>query len=521
MHFVELRILDGAESIGGTKVFLDTGNMRLLLDFGLNYKRYGLYFEEYLKPRSSRGIADLWRLGLIPHHPDLYRDDLWPDDLPREGSPLEVDLILISHAHMDHCSLLGVVRPDIPVAASPTTWAILKAIQDAGKAEFHAETVYTVPRERVPGDPRVLKAPVRKSTAARVREIRLVGEAPAELVEFLQRPPNPRGRGLESGNIHSLADDSTGWGIRTFGVDHSIPGAVGYAVETDAGWVAYTGDLRLHGKGREQTIRFVEEVKRLRPRILLIEGTRAGPGGGGNPTEEEVAVRAQGIVAKNPGKLVIADFSPRQVERLQSFLDIAEATGRILVVLAKDMYLLEALEMCGWLEGAVGSPYLAIYDDVRVNPRAWERDIRERYRARMVGPREVREGPGRFILAFSFWDLKNLLDIEPQGGVYIYSSSEAHGEEQEIDMRRLWEWLRYFGLEVHGFAIDATGNPVFSGGLHASGHACPEDLLFIAREISPEILIPIHTEHPEFFAEHLKDESIEVRQVKNGDVIKI
>jgi len=517
---MELRVLDGADSIGGTKIFLDTRSLRLLLDFGLNYKRYGLYFEEYLKPRGSRGIADLWRLGLIPRHPDLYCEDLWPDDLPREGSPLEVDLILISHAHMDHCGLLGVIRPDIPVAASPTTWAILKAIQDAGKTEFYAETVYAVPRERL-GDLRALRPMDWRSGAALGREIRLVGKAPAGLEEFLSRPPNPRGRALKPGSISSLDDTRGNCEIRAFGVDHSIPGAVGYAIETDAGWVVYTGDLRLHGKGREQTIRFVEEMERLRPKVLLIEGTRAGPLGGENPTEEEVAERAYEIVARSRGKLVIADFSPRQVERLQSFLEIAKETGRVLLILTKDMYLLEVLEACGCLEGVVESPHLGIYDDVVVSQGAWEKRLRERHRGRLVGPKEVKGDPAGFILAFSFWDLKNLLDIEPKGGVYIYSSSEAHGEEQEIDMRRLWEWLKHFRMEVHGFAIEAMGNSVFRGGLHASGHACPEDLLFIAREISPDILIPIHTEHPGFFVKHLRKESIEVRQVENGDIIVI
>ena len=162
---MELRILDGADSIGGTKIFLDTGGARLLLDFGISYKRFGAYFEEYLKPRSSRGILDLWRLGLIPPHPDLYREDLWPEDLKQEGEPLEVDLILLSHAHMDHCGLLGVVRPEIPVAASPTAWAVLKAVQDAGKAEFYSETVYVVPRIQLE-DPRALKSAGWKSQAA-------------------------------------------------------------------------------------------------------------------------------------------------------------------------------------------------------------------------------------------------------------------------------------------------------------------------------------------------------------------
>jgi len=186
------------------------------------------------------------------------------------------------------------------------------------------------------------------------------------------------------------------------------------------------------------------------------------------------------------------------------------------VVLSKDMYLLEALEACGWLEGVVNSPFLGIYDDVVVSPQVWDRELRERHRERLVGPKDVKEDPGSFILAFSFWDLKNLLDIEPERGIYIYSSSEAHGEEQEVDMRRLWEWLKFFRMEVHGFEVGGDGHPQFGGGLHASGHASPEDLLFIAREIAPETLVPIHTERPEFYLEHLSGEPIEVVIVTSG-----
>ncbi len=518
---MELRILDGADSIGGTKIFLHTGGARLLLDFGINYKRFGAYFEEYLKPRSSRGLVDLWRLGLIPPHPDLYREDLWPEDLKREGEPLEVDLILVSHAHMDHRGLLGVVRPGIPVAASPAAWAVLKAVQDAGKAEFYSETAYVIPRVQL-DDPRALKSAFHKSQAAQGRQVRLAGGAvPEKLVEFLHRPPNPNGRALEPGEVRSLQREVGGYEIRAFPVDHSLPGALAYALETDAGWVVYTGDLRLHGELREATLRFVEEARRLRSRLLLIEGTRAGPLGRENPTEEDVRARAHEIVAGSRGKLVIADFTPRQIERLQGFLRIAEETGRTLVVLSKDMYLLEALEACGWVAGVVDSQLLGIYDDVVVSPQVWDRRLRERHRKRLVGPKEVKEEPGDFILAFSFWDLKNLLDIEPEGGVYIYSSSEAHGEEQEVDMRRLWEWLKFFGMEVHGFEVAGDGRPRFGGGLHASGHASPEDLLFIAREIAPKTLIPIHTERPEFYREHLRGEPIEVLMLTTSEPVKL
>jgi len=37
------------------------------------------------------------------------------------------------------------------------------------------------------------------------------------------------------------------YNIKAWPVDHSIPGAMAYAVETSEGWIVYTGDLRLHG----------------------------------------------------------------------------------------------------------------------------------------------------------------------------------------------------------------------------------------------------------------------------------
>ncbi|RLE30606.1 hypothetical protein DRJ54_02320 [Candidatus Acetothermia bacterium] len=76
----------------------------------------------------------------------------------------------------------------------------------------------------------------------------------------------------------------------------------------------YTGDLRLHGELREATLEFVEEARRPRPRLLLIEGTRAGPLGRGNPTEDDVRERAHEIIAGSWGKLVIGGYPVGELE---------------------------------------------------------------------------------------------------------------------------------------------------------------------------------------------------------------
>ena len=45
----------------------------------------------------------------------------------------------------------------------------------------------------------------------------------------------------------------------------------------------------------------------------------------------------------------------------------------------------------------------------------------------------------------------------------------------------------------------------FERGYHASGHASGEEIIRMVEEIQPEVVIPVHTERPEFFVEMLSD----------------
>jgi mRNA degradation ribonuclease J1/J2 len=79
--------------------------------------------------------------------------------------------------------------------------------------------------------------------------------------------------------------------------------------------------------------------------------------------------------------------------------------------------------------------------------------------------------------------------------------------------------MRGFGLPV-----EKNGEweiPEKEKGLHASGHACGLDLIRIAREISPRVLIPVHCEKPEFYADNLSGSEIEVKLPSEGKTIEI
>ncbi|MEW6448970.1 MAG: hypothetical protein AB1426_12975 [Bacillota bacterium] len=84
-------------------------------------------------------------------------------------------------------------------------------------------------------------------------------------------------------------------------------GAGAFGVETSAGWVVYTGDLWLYGKHAHLTKQFIKEVARLRPAVLICEGTHLKVE---RPvTEEEVAVNSFKAVKKESGLVVLTPVS--------------------------------------------------------------------------------------------------------------------------------------------------------------------------------------------------------------------
>ena len=566
----------GVDEIGGNKLLLEDSGRRVFLDFGKAFGRYSEYFDGvFIKDRVARGLLDPLALGLVPPLRGMLREDLIPSldpdqlevqpapvsgrqrkpraevrllpaareafwdhwkrtrpdyrDLRRDSAPA-LDGILISHAHQDHISDLEYVSPEFPAWGTRLTAFISKVLLDTGPGTSGGP--YISPRRPRPEG--VLEAAT--GTPLEGRPWSFLGPDAPHLLEEGFGPLHSAASfwSFAGTKALNLRDAPAAFPRRLihWPVDHSLYGAVGVALETEAGWVAYTGDLRFHGEQGPATWEFADGLSRLETRALLCEGTRLTQTA--VTAEAEVLGNCLAVVRGSAGRMVIADFAPRNVERLLTFVRIASDTGRRLLVQPKDAYLLRAMHLADTrLPDAMVQPAVGLYADPKLQAETWEVMVRDRYRSITSGPKDVNRAPGDFILAFSVTDVADVLDIDylrggaTEGGVYIFSNSPAYDEEQKADLVRLWNWTQRLGLEMVGLAPCRRDErrrvtevePV--PGYHASGHATQADLLEFVRRARPKVLIPIHTEAAPLWHELLRGAGIEVVEPRYAEAIAL
>lgn len=459
---LRLTVHGGAGEIGGNKILLEDGDARLLLDFGISYSRRKRFFEEYLKPRTAAGLTDLLVTGVLPAVPGLYRRDLlqllneterrsgsgavsaMPHVLPVHDEPL-ARAVLLSHAHLDHAGHITFLDERIPVYCTPLTHHTLHAMQDSRARDFETE-----------------------------------------ITDFRPRPAHPDEAAYTPRDFRHVQDEFTAGGLacRALPVDHSMLGCAAYMLRTSRGNVLYTGDLRFHGPESHLSEEMLEAAASEGVWMLLSEGTRLDETG--RRTEQDVFEECLAAVRATSGP-VVADFAPRDLYRLATFGRIAQETGRRMAVLPQDAFLLDRLRgMHPLVPDPRSDPILILKERKRTGTYAerdyatWERPVLRWRNACASG--ELRCEADRLILALSFWDIQNLIDLGVgPSALYIYSASEPHDEEQAIDQWRMDNWLDLLGVRRR---LNS----------HASGHAGQEDLVRMARRLAPEVLVPVHTE---------------------------
>ena len=402
MSMVSITFHGGVGEVGGNKILIEDGDVRLWFDFGRSFTAERRFYAGWLQPRGHSQLIDLLEFDLIPRLRGLYAQR------HLEGSPIpyeeaDYDAVFISHAHADHVDHIRFLDPSIPIYCGSGAKLFLEASEAVGHIDY-GEHPYRVFR-----------------TGDRIR----IGDVEVE-------------------PIH---------------VDHSIPAAYGFIIHTSSGSIVYTGDLRRHGPKGEMTEEFLEAAAEAEPEALIIEGTKIDEEERGL-SEGEVYEGVLRVLGEAEGEAVFYTQNRRDTDRFRTFYEAAKASGRRLVITTWTAHLLSKLVEDEHLDlpDPTRDEDVAVYFRRKRSGKYREKDYYQwerPYLERMVTAEEISRRPGEYLVCLELHHFPELIDIKPRGGHYIYSMSE-HMEEEAMEEELMHNWLSHFSLRLH--QLHASGH---------------------------------------------------------------
>jgi ribonuclease J len=427
---VKMTAYGGANEIGGNKILLEDQGTRIYLDFGESFNFGKDFFYEFLTPREVNGLEVFFEFDLLPRLPAIYSRRMLALTELKHQKP-DIDAVVISHGHSDHVGHLGFLDESIPVYIGHGAHRIIGLYADLYPSLFD------------------------------------IGQ-------------HDNLRTFKSGEKLTIGS----FEIEPVHVDHSIPGAYGFIINTSKGAIVYTGDFRLHGPRADMSAEFMKKAAEAKPYALICEGTRMGAEPEHNYNEEEVEEKAGQIIAASKG-LVLAYFSMANVDRFMGFYRAAVKHGRILVIDTRLAHILHNLRpKIPVIPDIMADKNIAIYFRLAksgtfsaMDYYLWERP----FLPRIITYREIARNQSKYLVHLGFNRLMELVYLRPKDADFIYSMSEHfyEGDDNE-DEKRIWEnWMRHFGIRFHK--------------LHSSGHISKKDLATFISTVAPKILIPVHT----------------------------
>ena len=360
---------------------------------------------------------------------DLVRGKTAPPvpGLFTNGSP--PDAILLSHAHLDHVGLLGFVPETIPVySTSGTSKMMLAGSVFAGQTRLGQEQQRTI------------------------------------------KPNEP----------FSIGDME----ITPFPVDHSCFGAVAFLIACNGKSLLYSGDLRFHGRKPGMIKSLINEVAPRNIDALVMEGTHFGSKRPERKTEYELEDEICQQIKRASG-LVLASFSPIDVDRLVTYYKATIKSGRTFVVDAYTAFVMHLVKS----EIPIPDPGSADGIKVYFNKSFARRNIdkiSKLFEANRIGFDEILGAQSQNVLCFRPSNLRLDFDNQLPGGSTLFYSY-WHGYLGKPDWQSVQEHLKI----TNGQFIKA----------HSSGHIYIEDIVKFVNGINARTVIPIHTFEPKTFNE--------------------
>ena len=260
--------------------------------------------------------------------------------------------------------------------------------------------------------------------------------------------------------------------VKTFPVTHSIPDAMGVAVETKHGDVVITGDIKLvHEEGKvvvEERASW-EKVGLNKNLVLLCDSTNADREGF-SASEERVYETLETIIRAATGRLIIGTFAS-QFDRLINIIKTCEATGK--------KVLMEGRSIKTNIDIAIMAKLLEVQPHTFINAG----DLGDYPSDKIVILSTGAQGEEFAALMRMATDKHKFITLNERDTV-VLSSSIIPGNE--IAVQKLKDNIYRKNVKV----INYKGSHV-----HSSGHGNAGELVWVHQAVKPKFLVPVHGHH--------------------------
>jgi len=484
---VNLTFCGGVNEVGGNQVFFEDleYDVKLFLDFGINVVEFSRKFDPYEEPTSP---DQLTKLFLLPKGSKLTTKNLYSryyifdndkmnyiqkvqECKGETDPPTNIDGVLISHPHRDHYYGIGLLNRNIPIYTGVVTHRIIKAYADASRSvmsNFYEGLTWKL---------------------------------------------------FRTGQVININ------GLRIFPVhvDHSIPAAYGFIIDSSVGVFVYSGDFRMHGPLSNMTRDLIERAQNIveekqlvkkenneditnqskKIRCVICEGTQINRGA--IESEQIVEEELVKLMDKNPFDYFLVKYNRLDWDRFRSFAKIANEYDFKYIITEKDAYFYYLLNEKA-IYDTMRDPDILNDDNIFVliqykERYPWQKQIRDIFEKeekiwRLVNEADLRDFKNFFLYTTHLYH--NLLENLPKdsNGAFISSDIDPYSEE--------------YLNNTHTIMREVEGIGVPSYRIHASGHAKPHDIINYITELNPSSVIPVHTEHSKFFKQLFKNYDIDI-----------
>ncbi|NBS85640.1 MAG: ribonuclease J [Actinobacteria bacterium] len=268
----------------------------------------------------------------------------------------------------------------------------------------------------------------------------------------------------------------SGFDLEFIAVNHSIPDALAVVIRTVAGSVLHTGDFKMDQLPLDNRLTDLRAFARIGEEgldLFMSDSTNADVPGF-TPLEKDIGPVIDDVIARTPGKVVVASFSSH-VHRVQQVLNAAAAHNRKVVLVGRSM--VRNMQIAEDLE------YLSAPADIFIDLK----DAASIPQNQIVYMCTGSQGEPMAVLS-KMANSEHEISVG-EGDTVILASSLIPGNENAV-YRVIDQLTRLRANVVH------KGNAK----VHVSGHAASGELLYCYNLLKPKNALPIHGEYRHLIA---------------------